>query len=140
MIESFQTLFNGIALITCAMAIGASWVASIASPNCSFDKLTGARADSHVRELLYRTASPIAGLMLVSGALFLLATSWVSGTIALISAFGFFSTRLMLAPKEGKNPQGVRTRRKEQRGSSVMLSLMFTVAAVAAAVLGLFGL
>jgi hypothetical protein len=78
--------------------------------------------------------------MLVSGALFLLATSWVSGTIALISAFGFFSTRLMLAPKEGKNPQGVRTRRKEQRGSSVMLSLIFTVAAVAAAVLGLFGL
>lgn len=140
MLENIQILSNGIALIACAMAIGASWVAAIASPNCSFDKLTGARADSHVRELLYRTATPIAGMMLVSGALFLLATSWVAGTIALISSFGFFSTRLMLAPKEGKNPQGVRTRRKEQRGSSVMLSLMFTVAAVAAAALGLFGL
>lgn len=140
MLQNLQTLANGLALITCAMAIGASWVASIASPNCSFDKLTGARADSHVRELLYRTATPIAGLMLVSGALFVLAASWVAGAIALISAFGFFSTRMMLAPKEGKNPQGVRTRRKEQRGSSVMLSLMFTVAAVGAALLGLFGL
>ena len=140
MLQSLQTLSNSIALITCAMAIGASWVASIASPNCSFDKLTGARADTHVRELLYRTATPIAGMMLVSGALFLLATSWIAGMVALVSSFGFFSTRMMLAPKEGKNPKGVRTRRKEQRGSSVMLSLMFAVAAVAAALLGLFGL
>lgn len=139
MLYSLQTLAGGIALISCAMAIGASWVASIASPNCSFDKLTGARADSHVRELLYRTATPIAGMMLASGALFLIATSWIAGSVALVSAFGFFSTRMMLAPKEGKNPQGVRTRRKEQRGSSVLLSLMFTLAAVAAAVLGLFG-
>ncbi|MBY9066214.1 hypothetical protein K1X12_04845 [Hyphomonas sp. WL0036] len=140
MLDSLQSLFNGIALISCAMAIGASWVASVASPNCSFDKLTGARADSHVRELLYRTATPISGMMLVSGALFLLATSWISGVVALVSSFGFFSTRLMLAPKEGKNPKGVRTRRKEQRGSSVLLSLMFTIGSVAAALLGLFGL
>jgi len=140
MLQSLQTLFNGIALITYAMAIGASWVTSIASPNCSFDKLTGARADTHVRELLYRTAAPIAGMMLVSGSLFLLAASWIAGAVALVSSFGFFATRMMLAPKEGKNPKGVRTRRKEQRGSSVMLSLMFTIAAAAAALLGLFGL
>ena len=140
MLQSLQTLSNGIALITCAMAIGASWVAAIASPKCSFDKLTGARADTHVRELLYRTATPIAGMMLISGALFLVATSWIAGAVALVSSFGFFSTRMMLAPKEGKTPKGVRTRRKEQRGSSVLLSLMFTLAAAAAAVLGLFGL
>ena len=139
MLQGLQSLLNSAALITCAMAIGASWVASVASPNCSFDKLTGARADTHVRELLYRTATPIAGLMLVSGALFLLATSWVAGAVALVSSFGFFGTHMMLAPKTGKNPKGVRTRRKEQRGSSVMLSLMFTLAAIAAALLGLFG-
>lgn len=139
MLQGLQSLLNSAALITCAMVIGASWVASVASPNCSFDKLTGARADTHVRELLYRTATPIAGLMLVSGALFLLATSWVAGAVALVSSFGFFGTRMMLAPKTGKNPKGVRTRRKEQRGSSVMLSLMFTLAAIAAALLGLFG-
>lgn len=139
MFQGLQTLLNGAALIACAMAIGASWVASVVSPNCSFDKLTGARADTHVRELLYRTATPIAGLMLVSGSLFLLAASWIAGAVALVSSFGFFGTRMMLAPKTGKNPKGVRTRRKEQRGSSVMLSLMFTLAAVTAALLGLFG-
>ena len=112
MIESFQALFNGIALITCAMAIGASWVASIASPNCSFDKLTGARADSHVRELLYRTASPIAGLMLVSGALFLLATSWAVPRAtqyeskAWVSALGNdFATRSPKASRAERSPQ-----------------------------------
>lgn len=140
MLQTLQTLSSGVALIFCAMTIGASWVASVVSPNCSFDKLTGARADTHVRELLYRTATPLSGMMLVAAALFLLATSWVSAVVALISSFGFFATRMMLAPKEGKNPKGVRTRRKEQRGSSVMLSLMFTAAAVIAAVLGLFGL
>lgn len=139
MLQNLQVLSNSAALITCAIAIGAAWVASIVSPNCSFDKLTGARADTHVRELLYRTATPLSGLMLVSGALFLLATSWVAGVVALLSAFGFFATRMMLAPKTGKNPKGVSTRRKEQRGSSVMLSLMFMLAAVIAAILGLFG-
>lgn len=140
MLENLQSFFNGAALIACAMAIGASWVASIESPNCSFDKLTGARADNHVRELLYRTAIPISGMMLISAALFLLAASWIAGAVALVSSFGFFSTRMMLAPKQGKNPKGVRTRRKEQRGSSIMLSLMFTLAAATSALLGLFGL
>ncbi|MFN7054868.1 hypothetical protein [Hyphomonas sp.] len=138
MLDQLQSLSNSAGLIACAAAIGASWVASIASPNCSFDKLTGARADTHVRELLYRTSTPIAGLMLASGALFVLATSWVAGAVALLSAFGFFATRMMLAPKTGKNPKGVRTQRKDQRGYSVMLSLIFTLAAVIAAVLGVF--
>ena len=55
MFENLQTLFNNLGLMTAALAIGASWVASIVSPNCSFDKLTGARADGHVRELIHRT-------------------------------------------------------------------------------------
>jgi hypothetical protein len=40
---------------------------------------------------------------------------------------------MMLAPKEGKNAPGVRTRRKEQRGTSVALFLTFTLAALIAA-------
>lgn len=140
MFENMQTISNSVGLIACAIAIGASWVATIASPNCSFDKLTGARADTHVRELLYRTSTPIAGLMLASGALFALATSWVAAAVAVLSAFGFFSTRMMLAPRTGKNRQGVRTSRKDQRGYSVMLSLVFTMSALTAAVLGVFRL
>lgn len=139
MFDNLQTLFNNLGLITSALAIGASWVASIVSPNCSFDKLTGARADGHVRELIHRTSPQLGFLMGVSGILFLLAASWVAGIVAIVAAFGFYATRMMLSPKEGKNAPGVRTRRKEQRGMSVSLSLIFTIAAVTAAILGLFG-
>jgi hypothetical protein len=138
MLEHLKSLSNSAGLIACAAAVGASWVAAIASPNCSFDKLTGARADTHVRELLYRTSMPIAALMLISGALFVFATSWVAGSVALVSCFGFFSTRMMLAPKTGRNPRGVRTQRKDQRGYAVMLSLIFTVSAAISALLGAF--
>lgn len=137
MFENLQTLFNNLGLITSALAIGASWVASIVSPNCSFDKLTGARADGHVRELIHRTSPQLGFLMAVSGILFLLGTSRIAGIVAIVAAFGFYATRMMLAPKEGKNAPGVRTRRKEQRGTSVALSLIFTATSLIAVLLAL---
>jgi amino acid permease len=139
MLGQLSPFVNAIALICAAMAIGASWVATIASPNCSFDKLDGSRADRHVRELLYQTAIPIAGMMLAAAALFVLAGSYIAGATAAIAAFGFYSTRMMLAPKQGRNPRGVRTQRKDQRGTSVILSLMFTIVAIISALLGAFG-
>jgi len=73
-------------------------------------------------------------------AFFAIATSWAATVTAALAAFGFFSTRLMLAPKEGKNPKGVRTSRKDQRAVSVSLSLMFMLIAVIAGILGLIGI
>ena len=115
-------------------------MAAIASPNCSYDKLDGSRADRHVRELLHMTSTPITGMMLASGSLFLLSSSWAAGVTALLAAFGFFSNRWMLAPKTGKNPKGVRTSRKGQRAVSVSLSLMFTLIAIIAAILAMVGI
>lgn len=140
MFENLQNLFANLGLLFNAVAIGGAWVASIASPNCSFDKLDGSRADRHVRELLHQTATPLAGLMLAAGALFLLGANPISGIVALIAAFGFFSNRWMLAPREKPNPKGVKTSRKAQRGVSVSLTLMFTLVAVASAGFALFGL
>ncbi|MAN45155.1 MAG: hypothetical protein GYB49_12460 [Alphaproteobacteria bacterium] len=140
MLQGFAATSTHLGLICCAMAIGASWVAAIASPNCSYDKLDGSRADRHVRELLHMTSTPIAGMMLASGSLFLLSSSWAAGVTALLAAFGFFSNRWMLAPKTGKNPKGVRTSRKGQRAVSVSLSLMFTLIAIIAAILAMVGI
>lgn len=140
MITEIQQYAGGLGVAASAMAIGAGWVVTIASPNCSFDKLDGSRADRHVRELLHQTATPIAAIMLAAAALFALATSWAAAVTAALAAFGFFSTRLMLAPKEGKNPKGVKTRRKDQRAVSVSLSLMFMLIAVIAGILGLIGI
>ena len=140
MITEIQHYAGGLGVAASAMAIGAGWVVAMASPNCSFDKLDGSRADRHVRELLHATAIPIAGIMLAAMAFFAIATSWAAAVTAALAAFGFLSTRLMLAPKEGKNPKGVRTRRKDQRAVSVSLSLMFMLIAVIAGILGLIGI
>lgn len=140
MFEVFQPTLNNLGLIFCGLVTGASWVASVVSPNASFDKLTGARADGHVRELIHRTSLQLGFLSAVAGALFLVAGSPIAGIVALVAAFGFYATRMMLAPKEGKNKPGVRTRRKEQRGTSVALSLTFTGAILISMILGLFGL
>ncbi|MEQ9436225.1 hypothetical protein [Hyphomonas sp.] len=140
MITEIQQYAGGLGVAASAMAIGAGWVVTIASPNCSFDRLDGSRADGHVRELLHQTATPIAAIMLAATALFVLATSWAAAVTAGLAAFGFFSTRLMLAPKEGKNPKGVRTSRKDQRAVSVSLSLMFMLIAVISGILGLIGI
>ncbi len=139
MSESVQSFLNILGVMSCGMSIGAAWVAAIVSPNCSFDKLTGARADGHVRELIHRTSPQLGFLMIVAGALLLSGASPIAGIVSLVSAFGFYATRMLLAPKEGKNAPGVRTKRKEQRSTSVSLFLMFAVTAIAAAVLGLFG-
>ncbi|MCA8900985.1 MAG: hypothetical protein KDA53_07005 [Hyphomonas sp.] len=140
MLQNLTALASQLGLIFCALAIGASWVAAIAAPNCSFEELDGSRADRHVRELLNQTAIPIAGMMLAAGALFLLATSWAAGGTAFLAAFGFYATRMMLAPKQGKAPPGHKTSRKGQRAVSVSLSLMFMVVAVIAAILGMVGI
>ncbi len=139
MIGPLSEFANNVGLLLLGVAIGAVWVAAIASPNCSFDKLDGSRADRHVRELLYQTATPIGFLALSAAIAFVLGGSWIAAACAAVSGFGFFSTRLMLAPKEGRGPPGTRTRRKEQRGTSVSLSLMFEVFAVLGAILGAFG-
>ena len=135
MLQGISATATHLGLLFGAMAIGASWVAAIASPNCSFDKLDGSRADRHVRELLLQTSTPIAGMMLASGAFYLLATSWAAAITALLAAFGFFSNRWMLAP--GKKTKGVRTSRKDQRAVSVSFSLMFALVAIVSAVLGM---
>ena len=63
----------------------------------------------------------------------------VTAATAMLAAFGFYSTRLMLAPKVGKTPHGAKTSRKGQRAVSVSLSLMFMLVAVVAAILGVIG-
>jgi hypothetical protein len=93
-----------------------------------------------VRELIHRTSPQMGFLMAVSGGLFIAGGSLIGGLVAFVAAFGFYATRMLLAPKEGKNAPGVRTKRKEQRGFSVAFSLTFTAAALIAAILGLFGL
>ncbi len=136
MLQTLTQFASDLGLIFCALSVGAAWVTTIASPNCSFDKLDGSRADRHVRELLRQTSVPMAAMMTIAGAFFLLATSWAAGATAFIAAFGFYSNVWMLAPKTGKAPHGSKSSPKAQRAVSVSFSLIFALAAVIAAILG----
>jgi hypothetical protein len=140
MFSALQPLFAQIGLVFASLAIGATWITAIAAPNCSFDKLDGSRADTHVRDLLRQTAVPIAVLMAIGGAGFLLGGSIGAGVTALTTAFGFLANRWMLAPRNGKLPTGVKGSRTGQRTVSVSFALMFALVGIGAIILGLVGI
>ncbi len=140
MLDTLAPYATQIALVLTALALGAVWVTAIASPNCSFDKLDGSRADRHVRELLSQTALPIAVLMFIAGGAFLVATSIAAAITAFITGFGFFTNRWMLAPRVGKLPPGAKSSRKGQRMVTVSFTLMFALTAVITLVLGFIGI
>lgn len=124
------------------LAVGCAWVAAVASPNCSYDKLDYSRADSHVRELLERTSTLIAGLLLAGTALAILGGSRGAAILSALAAAGFFSNRWTLSPMKSRQvAPGVKRapKKKTQRVVAVSLSLMFGAAAAIAGVLAVFG-
>ena len=140
MFEAIQDVANGFAAVLIGVATGAAWIATMVGPNCSYDRLDAGRASGHVRQLLVAASTPISGILLAATAFAVLAGSFGAAILSVIAAMGFFSNRWTLAPKKtGSTPPGVRTRRKSQRVVAVSLSLMFTMVAVVAAVLVIFG-
>jgi hypothetical protein len=137
--EALAPYARQLGIIAAALALGAAYVAAIASPNCSFDKLDGSRADRHVRELLSQTSFPLSVMMLVAAAGFFIGGALAAAITSSVTAFGFFSSRWMLAPRKGKLPPGAKSSRKGQRMVSVSFTLMFAAGALVALVLGVAG-
>lgn len=141
MFETFQSFSGGIATLLMGIAAGAAWVAVIAAPNVSYDRLDASRADGHVRNLLLETCTPISGLLLAAAALSLLSGHIAAAVTAGVGAFGFFSNRWTLAPKKrGTTPPGVRHKKKTQRVVAVGFSLIFSVVALVGGVLSILGI
>lgn len=141
MFDSIQSVAGGLAVLTASLATGAAWIACIAAPNCSFDRLDYSRADGHVRQLIRETSGPIAVILLGACALAVLAGFYGSATLSGLAAIGFLTNNWTLAPKKkGENapPPGVRHRKKSQRIVAISLSLMFTAVAAIAAILAVF--
>ncbi|MFN3211483.1 MAG: hypothetical protein ACE37M_00100 [Henriciella sp.] len=129
---------NGAALLI-GLSVGAAWIAAIVSPNTSYDHLTATQAEKHVRELLKSASDPIAVILLVAAGLAILGGATVSGILALIAAAGFFSNRWTLGSiksSDGKEEAPGKT----QRILAVSLTLLFGLAAAAAAILAVLGL
>ena len=128
---------NGAALLI-GLSVGAAWIAAIVSPNTSYDHLTAIQAEKHVRELLKSASDPIAVILLVAAGLAILGGATVSGILSLIAAAGFFSNRWTLASiKSGDGKEEAPG--KTQRILAVSLTLLFGLAAAAAAILAVLG-
>lgn len=139
MLDWFHDSVNGFGTALNGIALGASLVVLVISPNVSFDRLDASRADGYVRQLLRDTSTPLAGILLAAGAFCILGGAYAAGACSLLSAFGFFLNRWMLAGR-GKVPDGVKTSRKGQRVMAVSLSLVFTLMIAIATVLSVLRL
>lgn len=140
MFGNLQNLAGDVGALCAALATGAAWIVVVVSPNVSYDRLDASRADGHVRELIVASSAWMSAILLAACALGVLAGHFGSAITAGLAAFGFFTNRWTLAPKKkGEAPPGVRTRHKTKRVVAVSLSLMFMIASMASAVLGLFG-
>ena len=142
MFTSLSEFASDIAIALLGIAAGAGWIVVILSPNSSYDgNDSTARADTQIKRLLKDSTIPIALLLLAAGALCILGRSWIAGATAFLAAFGFYSNRWTLAPKQrGSTPPGVRTKRKEQQKLAMGFSLVFLLIAAIALVLAILGI
>lgn len=141
MFNWFGAFAGELGALLAGVAAGMAWVAVIVAPNVSYDRLDGSRADAHVRTLILKMSTLTSGLLLASTALSVLAMNFGAAVCAALGCFGFFTNRWTLAPKKkGESPPGARAKKSTQRKVAVSFSLMFTLVAVAAAVLGTIGL
>ncbi|MEL6211417.1 MAG: hypothetical protein AAFR44_14815 [Pseudomonadota bacterium] len=141
MFETIQSTAGGFAIAASALATGAAWIACIAAPNCSFDRLDYSRADGHVRQLLKDASGQIAVILLAACALAAIAGAYGSATLSGLAAAGFLTNSWTLAPrKRSESPPGVRQKKKSQRIVAVSLSLMFTAVSAIASILAVFSI
>ncbi|MEM1105458.1 MAG: hypothetical protein AAGH87_03635 [Pseudomonadota bacterium] len=141
MFETLQTAATGLAVLTSALATGAAWIACVAAPNCSFDRLDYSRADGHVRQLLSETSRLIAVVLLAACALAAIGGAYGAATLSGLAAAGFLTNTWTLSPRKRSGaPPGARQKKKSQRIVAVSLSLMFTAVAAIASVLAVFGI
>lgn len=122
----YHELMRAVVIYMYGLGAGGAWIAAIASPNTSYDKLDPARADTHIRALLRTASAQFAVVLLLAAALAALITYYMSALFAVIAAIGFISNRLILSRRstEGR----VRDRRQARRVIAVGLTLVFMLA------------
>lgn len=133
-----QSLAQLLAIGVFGLAAGSAWIAAIAAPNTSYDKLDPARADSHIRSLLRTASAQICVMLIIASGLAFAAQLYLSGLFGLIAAAGFVTNRLTLSRRstEGR----VRERRQARRVIAVSLTLVFIVVIFIAAGFAVRGL
>jgi hypothetical protein len=107
------------------LSAGCAWIAAIAAPNTSYDKLDPARADTHIRTLLRTVSAQVCVILLIASLLAFLAHTPVAGLFGLIAAAGFLTNRITLS--RASTAGRVRDRSQARRVIAVSLTLVFLV-------------
>lgn len=116
-------------------AAASGWTAAVIVANMAFDGMDAARADRHLRRVLVGAAGFQALLAFAAAATALLGGAVGAAVTAGVGGLGFLSNMWTLAPRKGKAMPGARRNEKARRALAVSLTLMVTIAVLAAGVL-----
>jgi hypothetical protein len=133
-------LLHALAALLAGGAAASGWTAAVIVANTAFDGLDHGRADRMLRKVISATAGFQAGMLGVAAVAALLSGALAAGVVALISALGFLSNVWTLAPRRDKAPEGLRKKNSTSRMVAVALTLIMTMAALAAGVMAAIGI
>lgn len=135
----FGSILQAVAALSAGGAATCGWTAAVIVPNTAFDGLDHGRADRMIRRVISATAGLQAMLLGIATGAALLGGARAAAIVAAVSALGFLSNVWTLAPRKDKTPPGLKKRNSTQRIVAVALTLIMTIAALAAGVLAAFG-
>ena len=92
-----------------------------------------------LREVIAATAGFQAALLGIATGAALLSNARAAAIVAGVSALGFLSNVWTLAPRRDKVPEGLKKKNSTQRVVAVALTLVMTMAALAAAIMAAIG-
>jgi hypothetical protein len=132
-------LMHAVAALCAGGAAASGWTAAVIVANTAFDGLDHGRADRMLRKVIAATAGFQAALLGIATGAALLSNARASAIVAGVSALGFLSNVWTLAPRRDKAPEGLKRKNSTQRIVAVALTLMMTMAALAAGIMAALG-
>lgn len=134
------SIMHASAALLAGGAAASGWTAAVIVANTAFDGLDHGRADRMLRKVLSATAGFQAALLGIAAGAALLSGARGAGIVAIVAALGFLSNVWTLAPRRDKAPEGLKKKNSTARVVAVALTLMMTMAALAAGVMSAIGI
>ena len=133
------SIMHAVAALCAGGAAASGWTAAGSVANTAFDGLDHRRAGPKPRKGIAATAGFQAALLGIATGVALLSNARAAAIVAGVSALGFLSNVWTLAPRRDKAPEGLKKKNSTQRVVAVALTLMMTIAALAAGIMAALG-
>ena len=134
------SIMHALSALLAGGAAASGWTAAVIVANTAFDGLDHGRADRMLRKVLSATAGFQAAMLGIAAGAALISGARGAGLVAVVAALGFLSNVWTLAPRRDKAPEGLRKKQSTARVVAVALTLMMTMAALAAGVMSALGI